>query len=190
MPKRAADRGTLPGGDTRDEDCFDAFMESCRSAPHTDPTPAAPRGHPEPRDDHTGGTTLTVSRQAHLQRDCAALGAKTGHPAATYDGHATASGAADKTPDEPPSHSVQGSGTRVETGANTGSQPADQPPGTTSSWGRGQLDYVRPEGDARNPSAHAEQAAAQDLDLWIDSITKGQRLALAVGIRWPLTAIA
>ena len=61
-PKRAADRGTSPGGHTRDEDCFDSFMESCRSAPHTDPTPAALHGHPEPRDDHTGGAPLTVSR--------------------------------------------------------------------------------------------------------------------------------
>ena len=62
MPKRAADRGTLPGGHNRDEDSFDAFMESCRSNPHTDPSPADPRDHPEPRDDHTGGASLPVSR--------------------------------------------------------------------------------------------------------------------------------
>ena len=37
-------------------------------------------------------------------------------------------------------------------------------------------------------SAHAEQAAAQDLDLWIDRLTTGERLALAVGIRWLLTS--
>ena len=72
-------------------------------------------------------------RQAHLQRDYAALGARTEHTAATDDGRATTSGAADQTPDEPPRHSAQSSGTRVETGTNTVSGPADQPPGTTSS---------------------------------------------------------
>ena len=66
MPKCAADRGTSPGGRNRDDDSFDAFMESCRSKPHTDPTSAAPPGLQEPRGDHTGGTPLTVSRQAHL----------------------------------------------------------------------------------------------------------------------------
>ena len=129
-----------------------------------------------------------MSRQAHLQRDYAALGAQNEHAAATDDGHATASGAADQTPDKPPRHSAQGGGTRVETGTNTASEPADQPPGTTPSWGRGHADYARPEGDARRPSTHAEQAAAQDLDLWINRITTGERLALAVSIRWLLTS--
>ena len=188
MTRPLADRGTPPSGHNRDEDSFDAFMECCGSAPNTDPTPAAPRGRPEPRDDHTGGTHLPVSRQAHLQRDYAALGAKTEHAAATDDRHATASGAADQTPDELPRHRAQGSGTRVETGTNTASKPADQPPGTTRSWGQGHLDYARSEGDARRPSAQAEQGAAQDLDLWIDRITTGEQLALAVSIRWLLTS--
>ena len=179
MPRRAADRGTSPGGHTRDEDSFDAFMESCRGAPDQDPTLAAPQGHQEPRDDHTGGTPLTVSRQAHLQRDYAALEAKTEHAAATGDGHATASGAADQTPDQTPRHSAQGSRTRVEMGTNTASEPADQRPGTTPSWGRGHLDYARSEGDTRRLSADGEQAAAQGLDPRIDRITTGERLALA-----------
>ena len=73
-------------------------------------------------------------------------------------------------------------------GTNTASEPADQPPGSTPSWGRGHLDYARFEGNARHPSAHAERAAAQDLDLWIHRITKGERRALAVSTRWLLTS--
>ena len=165
MPKHAADCGTSPGGHTREEKSFNAFMESFRSTPHTDPTPAAQRSRLEPRDYHTGNTPFTVSRQAHSQRDYRDLGAPTEHTAATDDGHLTARGAADLTPDEPPRHGAQGSGTRVETGTNTASEPADRPTGTTPSWGRGHLDYARSEGDARLPSAHTEQAAAQDLDL-------------------------
>ena len=114
-----------------------------------------------------------------------ALGTKTEHAATTDDGPATASGAVDQAPDK---HSAQGSGTRVRTGTNTASEPADQLPGTTPSWGLGHLDCARSERDARHPSAHAEQAAAQDLDLWIDGITTGERLALAVSIRWLLTS--
>ena len=177
MPKHAADRGESPGGHSCDEDSFNAFMESCRSDPHTNPRPAAPRGYPEPRGDHTGGTPLTVARQAHLQRAYTVLRTRTEHAAATDDGPATASGAADQAPDQ---HSTQGSGTRVGTGTNTASEPADQQPGTTPSWGRRHLDYARSEGNARHPSAHAEQAAAQDLDSWIDRLTTGERLALAV----------
>ena len=176
----------MPGGYNRDEDSFDAFMDSCRSAPHTDPTLAAPRSLPEPRGNHTGDTPLTVSRQAHLQRDYAALGSRTENTAATDDGHAIASGAADQTPEEPPRHSAQGSGMRVETGTNTASEPADQPPGTTPSWGRGHLDYERWEGVARRPSAHVKQAAALDLDLRRE--TTGERLARSVSIRWLLTS--
>ena len=161
-PKRATDRGPSPNGHTRDEESFDAFMESCRSGPQTDPAPTAPRSHPEPRGDHTGGTPLAMSRQAHLQRNYAASGARTEDTAATDDGHATARGAAGKTPDEPPRHSAQGSGTRVETGTNTTSEPAKQPPRATQAWGREHLDYARSEGNARHPNAHAEQAAAQD----------------------------
>ena len=37
-------------------------------------------------------------------------------------------------------------------------------------------------------SAHAEQAAAQDLDLWIDRLTTAERLALEVSIRLLLTS--
>ena len=87
----------------------------------------------------------------------------------------------------PARHSAQGSGTRVGTGNNSASKPADQPTVTTPSWGRGHLDYARSEGGAHRPSVHAEQAAAQNLDLWIDRITTGERLSLAVSIRWLLT---
>ena len=185
MPKRSANRGKSPGGHNRDKDSFDAFMESCGSNPDTDPTPAAPSGHPDPRGDHTGGSALRVSRQAHLQRDYTALGMETEHAAALDDGPATASGAADQAPDE---HSAQGSATLVETGTNTTSEHADQPRGTSPSLGWGHLDYARSEGDARDPSAHGEQAAAQDLDLWIDRLSRGEQLALAVSFRWLLTS--
>ena len=76
----------------------------------------------------------------------------------------------------------------METGSNTTSEPADQPPGTTPSWGRGHLDYTRSEGHARHASVHTEQAAAQDLDQWIDRLTTGEQLALAVSIRRLLTS--
>ena len=131
---------------------------------------------------------FAVSRQAHLQRDYAALGARTENITATDDWHATATGAADQTPDEPPRHSAQGSGTRVETGTNTASEPAEQPPWATQTWGRGHSDYARSEGDACRPNTHAEQAAAQDLDLWITRITTEERLALGVSIRWLLSS--
>ena len=61
-PWRAADRETSPSGHNRDDDSFDAFMESCMGDPHTVPTPAAPRIHPEPRRGHAGDTTLTMAR--------------------------------------------------------------------------------------------------------------------------------
>ena len=77
---------------------------------------------------------------------------------------------------------------RVETRINTAREPADQPLGTTLSWRRGHLDYARSEGNARHPSAHAEHAAAQDLELGIDRLNTGERLALAVSIRWLLTS--
>ena len=63
-----------------------------------------------------------------------------------------------------------------------------QPPGTAPPCGRGLLDHARLEGDASRPSDHAEQAAAQDLDLWIDRLTTEEQLALAVRIRWLLTS--
>ena len=55
-PQRAAGRETSPGGHNRDDDSFDAFMESCMGDPHMVPTPAAPRIHPEPRRDHAEDT--------------------------------------------------------------------------------------------------------------------------------------
>ena len=47
-PERAANRDTSPSGHNRDEDSFDAFMESCMSDLHAVPTPAAPRVRLEP----------------------------------------------------------------------------------------------------------------------------------------------
>ena len=140
MPKRAGNRETSPGGHSRDEDSFAAFMESCRSDPHRDLAADAPRGHPEPRGDHTEGTPLTVSRQSHLQRDYTALCMQTGHAAATDNGPATASGAVDQAPDE---RSAQGGGKRVEAGTNTTSERTGPPPGNIPSWGRGHPDYAR-----------------------------------------------
>ena len=81
-----------------------------------------------------------MSRQAHLQRIYTALGVRTERTAATDGGHSAASGAADQTPDEPPQHSAQGSGTRMELGTNTAKGPAEQPPWATPAWGRGHLD--------------------------------------------------
>ena len=73
---------------------------------------------------------------------------------------------------------------RVETGTNTASEPGKQPPRATPAWGRGHLDYARSVGDTRRPNAHAEQAAAQDLDLWIHRKTTGEQLLLGMSIRW------
>ena len=149
------------------------------SDPHTVPTPAAPRVRPEPRRNHAEGTPLTMSRQAHLQRDYTAL-RHTEHATATGDRHATASGAADQTPDE---RGAPGSEARVEVGTNKASEPTGPPPGTAPPWGRGHLDYARLEGDASRPSDHAEQAAAQDLGMLINRLTTEEQLALAVSVR-------
>ena len=92
-----------------------------------------------------------MSRQAHLQRGYTALG-HTEHATATGDGHATASGAADQTPDE---RGAPGSGARVEAGINGASKPTSPPTGTAPPWTRGHLDYARLEGDAGRPSNHA-----------------------------------
>ena len=92
---------------------------------------------------------------------------------------------ADQAPDE---RGAPGSGTRVEAGTNTASEPTGQPPGTAPPWGWGHLDYARLKGDARHPSHHAEQAAARDLGMWINRLTTGEQLALAVSIRWLLTS--
>ena len=82
-PQPATDRGLSPGGHTRNEDSFDAFMNSCRSASLTDPAATVPRSHQEPRGDHTEPARgpprepLALSHQAHRHRDYAALGART-----------------------------------------------------------------------------------------------------------------
>ena len=160
-PQRAADRDTSPNGHNCDEDSFDAFMESHKSDLRADQAPAALRVRPEPRRVYTECTPLTLSRQAHLQRNYTAL-EKTEHATAANDGPATARGAAEQAPDQ---RSAPGSGTRVESGTNTASEPTGQPTGCSLFWGRRHLDYARWEGDARHPSAHAKKAAAQDLGL-------------------------
>ena len=108
----------------------------------------------------------------------------TGHANAAGDGQAAASGAADQTTDQ---RGAPGSGARVEAGTNTASEPTGRPPGTAPPWGQGHLNYARLEGDASRPSDKAEQAAAQDLGLWIPRLTAGGQLAPAVRIRWLLT---
>ena len=69
------------------------------SDPHAVQMPAAPRVSPEPQRNYAEGTPLTVSRQAHIQRNYTALG-QTEHAYATDDGPGTASGAADQPRDE------------------------------------------------------------------------------------------
>ena len=184
-PQRAAGREKSPSEHNRDEDSFDAFMESCMGDPHTVQTHStAPHVRPEQPRDHAEGRPLTMSLQAHLKRDYTALG-RTEHATATGDGHAAASGAADQTAD---GRDAPGSGARVEASTNTASQPTGPPPGTAPPWGRGHLDYTRLEGDASHLSDQAEQAAAQDLGLWINRHTAEEQLALAVRIRWLLTS--
>ena len=63
---------------------------------------------------------------------------------------------------------------------NTASEPTGQPLGTAPPWRWGHLDYAGSGGDARHPSDHAEQAAARDLGMWIDRLTTGEQLALAL----------
>ena len=117
-----------------------------------------PRIHPEPRRDQAEDTPLTASRQAHLQRDYTALGQVT----TGDEGHATASGAEDRTADE---RGAPEEGARVEAATNTASERISPPAGTPPPWGRGHLDYARLEGDASHPSEQAEHAATQDLGL-------------------------
>ena len=184
-PRRAAGRETSPSEHNRDEDCFDAFMESCMGDPHTVPTQdTAPGVRPEQRRDHAEGTPLTTSRQAHLQRNYTALG-RTEHASATGDRHAAASGAAEQTPDR---RGARGSGARVEASTNTTGEPTSLPLGTAPPWGWGDLDYTRLEGNASRPSDQAEHAAAQDLGLSINGLTAEEQLNLAVHIRWLLTS--
>ena len=180
-PQRAAEGGTSPEGHNRDHDSFDAFMESCRDDPHAVPAPAVPSVHLEPRRDQAGDAPLTASLQAHLQRDYAALGQVT----TKGEGHATASGAADRTADE---RGAPGEGARVEAATNTASEPIAPLPGTAPPWERGLWDYARLEGNASYPSEQAEHAATQDLGLWIPRLIAGEQLALAVSIRWVLSS--
>ena len=149
--------------------------------PHTVPAPAAPRVQPEPRRDQAEDTPLTALPQAHLQRHYTALGQVT----AAGEGHATASGAADRTTDK---RGAQGENARVEEATNTASEPIGPPPGTALPWGGGHLDYARLEGDTNRPGKQAEQAATRDLGLWVPRLTAGEQLALAVSIRWLLTS--
>ena len=179
-PQRAAKGGTSPDGHNHDDDSFNAFMDSCRGDPHAGPTPAVPSAHPEPQRDQAEDAPLTVSRQAHLQRNYAALGQVT----TEGDGQATASGAADRTADE---RGAPGEGARVEAATNTASEPIGPPPGTAPPWGRGHLDYALLERDASHPSEQAEHAANQDMGLWIPRPVAGEQLALAVSIRWVLS---
>ena len=75
----------------------------------------------------------------------------------------------------------------METSTDTASEPAEQPPRATPALRRGHLDYARSEGDASRPNAHAKQAPAKDLDLWINRITTAGRRARGVSIPWLLT---
>ena len=172
-PQRADEGGTSPSGHNRDNDSFDAFMESCRDDPQAVPAPEMPRVHPEPQRDQADDTPLTVPQQAHLQRDYSTLG----QIATTGEGQATASGAADRTTDE---RNAPGEATRVETATNTASEAVAPPPGAAPPWGRGHLDYARLEGDASHPSEQAEQEATQDLGFWIPRLVTGEQLQLAV----------
>ena len=180
-PQRADEGGTSPSGHNRDDDSFDAFMDSCRDDPQAFQAPETPRVHPEPQRDQADDRPLTVPRQAHLQRDYTTLG----QIATTGEGQATASGAADRTTDE---RNAPGEGTRVETATNTASEPVAPPPGAASPWGRGHLDYARLEGNASHPSEQAEQEATQDLGFWIPRLVTGEQLELAVRIRRVLSS--
>ena len=180
-PQRADEGGTSPSGHNRDDDSFDAFMDSCRDDPQAVPARETPRVHPETQRDQADDTPLTVPRQAHLQRDYTTLG----QIATTGEGQATASGAADRTTDE---RNAPGEGTRVEAATNTASETVAPPPGAAPPWGRGHLDYARLEGDASHPSEQAEQEATQDLGFWIPRLVTGEQLELAVRIRWVLSS--
>ena len=124
-------------------------MESSIGDPHTVPKPAAPRVHPEPRCDHAEETPLTIPHQAHLQRDYTALG-RTRQVTAAGEGHAGASGAADRTTDK---RSAPGSGASVEAGTNTaGDRPAlgEGTPGLRTLGGQRQTPQ-RPSGTSGGP---------------------------------------
>ena len=180
-PWRATEGGTSPSGHNREEDSFNALMESCRGDPQAVPAQETPRVHPEPRRDLAEKTPLTAPRQAHRQRDYTALG----QAATTGETQATASGAADRTASE---CDAPGEGARVEAATNTASEPVGPPPGTAPPPGRGHLDYARLKGNASHPSEQAEQEGTQDLGLWVPRLTAGEQLDLAVRIRWVLSS--
>ena len=179
--QRADEGGTSPSGHNRDDDSFDAFMDSCRDDPQAVPAPETPRVHPEPQRDQADDTPLTVPRQAHLQRDYTTLG----QMATTGEGQATASGAADRTTDE---RDAPGEGARMEAATITASEPVAPPLGAAPPWGRGHVDYARLEADASHPSEQAEQEATQDLGFWIPRLVTGEQLELAVRIRWVISS--
>ena len=180
-PQCADEGGTSPSGHNRDDDSFNAFMDSCRDDPQAVPALETPRVHPEGQRDQADDTPLTVPRQAHLQRDYTTLG----QIATTGERQATASGAAYRTTDE---RNAPGEGTRVEAATNTASEPVASPLGAAPPWGRGHLDYARLEGDTSHPSEQAEQEATQDLGFWIPRLVTGEQLVLAVRIRWVLSS--
>ena len=180
-PQRADEGGTSPSRHNRDDDSFDAFMDSCRDDPQAVPVPETPRVQPEPQRHQADDTPLKVPRQAHLQRDYTTLG----QIATTGEGQATASGAADRTTDK---RNAPGEGTRVKAATNTASEPVAPPPGAARPLGRGHLDYARLEGDASHPSKQAEQEGTQDLVFWIPRLVTGEQLELAVRIRWVLSS--
>ena len=137
------------------------------------------------RSQHRRRHTSTRSRDATrrktqpssaLQRDYTALGQGT----TAGEGQAIASGLADRIVDE---RGAPGEGERVEAATNTASEPIGLLPGTPPPWGRGHLDYARLEDDASHPSEQAEQAAIEDLGLWVPRLTAGEQLALVVSIR-------
>ena len=76
----------------------------------------------------------------------------------------------------------------MEAATNTASEPTGSLPATAPPWGCRHLDYASLEGDGNRPGEQAEQAAAQDLGLWIPRLTAREQLALAVSIRWLLTS--
>ena len=76
----------------------------------------------------------------------------------------------------------------MEAATNTASEPICPPLGNAPPWGRGHLDHACLEGDASHPSEQAEQAATQDLGLWVPRLIAGEQLALAVSIRGVLSS--
>ena len=59
-PQRADEQGTLPSWHNRDDDSFEAFMDSCRDDPQAVPAPETPRVNLEPQRDQVDDTPLTV----------------------------------------------------------------------------------------------------------------------------------